>query len=100
MPVGRRLSITGLDDASRWRIVGKLEADQSQVICSMDFRVMRNVLSTLWNQFTEKGTMARLPSQGSKRATKSVQDRYLRLLAKRDKSAKATPTSRNLYNAA
>lgn len=88
-----------LDDATRWRIVGRLEAGQSQATCCRDLGVPRNVVSTLWKQFTETGTVVRRPGQGRKMASTAAEDRYLRLLAKRDRSATATQLSRNLYNA-
>ncbi|GFW06673.1 hypothetical protein TNCV_3287741 [Trichonephila clavipes] len=43
--------------------------------------------------------LVHVPGQGSKRATKRAEDRYLRLLAERDEPATTTQLSRNLYNA-
>ncbi|GFU72625.1 HTH_Tnp_Tc3_2 domain-containing protein [Trichonephila clavipes] len=80
---------TELDDATSWWIVGRFEAGQSQAICSRDFGVSRNVVSTLWKQFTETRTVAHRPGQGHKKGT-STQDHYLGLLATRDRSARAT----------
>ncbi|GFW50288.1 HTH_Tnp_Tc3_2 domain-containing protein [Trichonephila clavipes] len=87
----------GLDDATRWWIVGRLEAVQSQAICSRNLQVLRNVASTLWKQLRERRTVVSQPGQGGKRSTMLAQE-FLRVLAKSDRSARATQLSYHLYN--
>ncbi|GFX04278.1 hypothetical protein TNCV_3974271 [Trichonephila clavipes] len=53
--------------------------------------------STLWKQFTETDCRPVCrPGQGHKKARESVQDRYLRLLAERDRSMRVTQLSCNM----
>ncbi|GFY07378.1 hypothetical protein TNCV_5085631 [Trichonephila clavipes] len=47
------LKTTGLDDVTRWLIAGRLETGQSLATICRNLGVTRNVVSTLWKQFTE-----------------------------------------------
>ncbi|GBM64168.1 Transposable element Tcb2 transposase [Araneus ventricosus] len=75
-----------LDDGMRWRIVGRLEAGQSQV-----------VVCNLWKQFQDTGSIERKPGKGRPRATKAIEDRYLSIIARRNRGATASQLSRDLY---
>ncbi|GFY21197.1 HTH_Tnp_Tc3_2 domain-containing protein [Trichonephila clavipes] len=87
-----------LEDATRWPIDERFQGGQSQAICCRCVVVLRNAVLILWKQFTETGTVVRRPDQDRKTATTLAQDRYLRLLFKRVRSARATHLSHVLYN--
>ncbi|GFT05299.1 general transcription factor II-I repeat domain-containing protein 2A [Trichonephila clavipes] len=84
----KRFATPGLDDATSWRIFARLEAGHSKA--SRVFGVSRNQVSTVWKQCTETGTVVFRLAQDRKRATASLEDRYLRLLAKRNRPTRAT----------
>ncbi|GFX47756.1 hypothetical protein TNCV_700101 [Trichonephila clavipes] len=63
-----------LDDAAIWRVIGRLEARESQVACSCDLEVSIN---ELLKQFTQT-------DKDYKRSTTPTQDPYSRLLAARE----------------
>lgn len=88
-----------LDDGMRWRIVGRLEAGQSQVQICRDFNVTPSVVSNLWKQFQDTGSIERKPGQGRPRATTAADDRYLSITARRNRDATASQLSRDLYAA-
>lgn len=99
LPIVSKASRYHLGDTTRWQIVGRLQAGQSQATFCRDFWVPRNVVSTLWQQLTETGLVVCRSGQGRKRAATLAKDCYLRLLAKSYRSATATQLSRHLYNA-
>ncbi|GFW01181.1 HTH_Tnp_Tc3_2 domain-containing protein [Trichonephila clavipes] len=72
---------------------GRLEASQSKAVG------LQEMWCPLCGNNSETGTVDHRPGQGRKKATIPAQDHYLRLLAKRDRSATAIQLSLNLYNA-
>ncbi|GBM69164.1 hypothetical protein AVEN_91748-1 [Araneus ventricosus] len=79
-----------LDDRMRWRIVGRLEADQSQVQICREFNLTPSVVCNLWKQFQDTGSIERKPGQGRPRAITATEDRYLSIIARRNRSATAS----------
>ena len=88
-----------LDHGMRWRIVGRLKAGQSQVQLCREFHVTPSVVSNLWKQFQDTGTIERKPGQGRPRATTALEDRYLSITARRNRHATASQLSRDFYAA-
>ncbi|GBN68370.1 hypothetical protein AVEN_223918-1 [Araneus ventricosus] len=83
----------------RWRIVGRLEAGQSQVQISRKFNLTLSVVCNLWKQFQDTGSIERKSGQGPPRATTATEDRYLSIIARRNRGATASQLSRDLYAA-
>ncbi|GBL90615.1 hypothetical protein AVEN_219291-1 [Araneus ventricosus] len=88
-----------LDDGMRWRIAGRLEADQSQVQICREFNLTSSVVCNLWKQFQDIGSIEKKPVQGRPRATTATEDRYLSIIARRNRGAAAYQLSRDLYAA-
>ncbi|GBL80570.1 Transposable element Tcb2 transposase [Araneus ventricosus] len=88
-----------LDDGMRWRIVGRLEAGQSQVQICREFNLTPSVVCNLWKQFQDTGSIERKPRQGRPRATTSTDDRYSSIIARCNRGATASQLSRDLYAA-
>ncbi|GBN46032.1 Transposable element Tc1 transposase [Araneus ventricosus] len=88
-----------LDDGMRWRIVGRLEAGQSQVQICREFNLTPSVVCNLWKQFQDTGSIERKPRQGRPKATTVTEDRYLSIIARRNRGATASQLSRDLYAA-
>ncbi|GBO36067.1 hypothetical protein AVEN_187630-1 [Araneus ventricosus] len=88
-----------LDDGMRWRIVGRLEAGQYQVQICREFNLTYSVVCNLWKQFQDTGSIERKPGQGRARATTATEDRYLSIIARRNRGATAFQLSRDLYAA-
>ncbi|GBM70273.1 hypothetical protein AVEN_63920-1 [Araneus ventricosus] len=74
-----------LDDGMRWRIVGRLEAGQSQVQICREFNLTPSVVCNLWKQFQDTGSNERKPGQGCPRTTMATEDRYLSIIARRNR---------------
>ncbi|GBM77396.1 hypothetical protein AVEN_213857-1 [Araneus ventricosus] len=87
------------DDGMRWRIVGRLEAGQSQVQIRREFHLTPSVVCNLWKQFQDAGSIERKPGQGPSRATTATEDRYLSIIARRNRCATVSQLSRDLYAA-
>ncbi|GBO12557.1 hypothetical protein AVEN_206075-1 [Araneus ventricosus] len=87
-----------LDDGMRWRIVGRLEAGQSQILICRKFNLTPSVVCNLWKQFKDTGSIERKPGQGHPRATTDT-DPYLSFIARRNRGATASQLSRDLYAA-
>ena len=85
-----------VDEGMRWRIAGRLEAGQSQAQVAKELDVTPSVISNLWKQFKNSGTVARKPGQGRPRAKTANDDRYLVLSAKHQRMSTATQLSRDL----
>ncbi|GBO10114.1 hypothetical protein AVEN_236003-1 [Araneus ventricosus] len=83
----------------RWRIVGRLEEGQSQVQICRKFNLTPSVVCNLWKQFQDTGSIERKPKQGRPRATTATEDRYLSIIARRNRGATASELSRDLYAA-
>ncbi|GBM97617.1 hypothetical protein AVEN_165875-1 [Araneus ventricosus] len=88
-----------LDDGMRWRIVGRLEAGQSQVQISIEFNLTPSVVCNLWKQFQDTGSIKRKAVQGRPRATTATEDRYLSIIARRNRGATASQLSCDLFAA-
>ncbi|GBM45040.1 Transposable element Tc1 transposase [Araneus ventricosus] len=88
-----------LDDGMRWRIMGRLEAGQSQVQICREFNLTPSVVCNLWKQFQDTGSIERKPEQGRPRATTATEDRYLSIIARRNRGATASQLTRDLYAA-
>ncbi|GFU85509.1 HTH_Tnp_Tc3_2 domain-containing protein [Trichonephila clavipes] len=79
-----------LTDLEAWRVVGKLEGDQTQAEVAQAIGVSQSVISRIWNRFLETGSAGRRPRQGRRRATTPNEDRYLVLTARRHRNMNAT----------
>ncbi|GBO20914.1 hypothetical protein AVEN_176680-1 [Araneus ventricosus] len=88
-----------LDDGMRWRIVGRLESGHSQVQICREFNLKPRVVCNLRKQFQDTGSIERKPGQGHPRAATATEDRYLSIIARRNKGATASQLSRDLYAA-
>ncbi|GBM79921.1 hypothetical protein AVEN_173902-1 [Araneus ventricosus] len=58
---------------------------------------MPSVMCNLWKQFQDTGSIERKPGQGRPRATTATEDRYLSIIARRNRGATASQLSRDLY---
>ena len=96
---GKMSSHGRLDDGMRWRIIGRLEAGQSQVQVVTELSVTPSVVCNLWKQFKDTGFISRMPRQDRPRATTANEDRYLALTARRNRTATASQLSRELHAA-
>ncbi|GFS99463.1 transposable element Tcb1 transposase [Trichonephila clavipes] len=76
-----------MEDSERWRAVGRIEAGQSITCVALFFGVHHSVISRLWNQFQTTQTVARRPAGGRPRVTIPVEDRYIVIVAKRNRRA-------------
>ncbi|GBM65389.1 hypothetical protein AVEN_79642-1 [Araneus ventricosus] len=88
-----------LDNGMKWRIVGRLEAGQSQVQICRAFNLTPSVVCNLWKQFQDTGSIERKPGQGRPRATTATEDSYFSIIARRNRCATASQLSRDLYAA-
>ncbi|GBM06186.1 hypothetical protein AVEN_167074-1 [Araneus ventricosus] len=88
-----------LDHRMRWRIVGRLEAGQFQVYICREFNLTPSVVCNLLKQFQDTGSIERKPGQGRPRATTATEDRYLSIIARRNRGATASQLSRDFYAA-
>lgn len=52
-----------MDDGMRWRILGKLEAGQSQVQMATELNVTPSVICSLWKLFEDTGSVLGGPGQ-------------------------------------
>ncbi|GBN15901.1 hypothetical protein AVEN_88534-1, partial [Araneus ventricosus] len=76
------------------RIVGRLEAGQSQIQICTQFNLTPSVVCNLWKQFQDTGSIERKPGEGLPRAT---EDCYLSIIARRNRGATASQLSRDLH---
>ncbi|GBN82143.1 Transposable element Tcb2 transposase [Araneus ventricosus] len=88
-----------LDDGMSWRIVGRLEVGQSQVQICREFNLTPSVVCNLWKQFQDTGSIEKKHGKGRPRATTATEDRYLSIIARRNRGATASQLSRDLYAA-
>ncbi|GBN12477.1 Transposable element Tc1 transposase [Araneus ventricosus] len=84
-----------LNNGMRWRIGGRLEAGQSQVHICREFNLTPRVVCNLWKQFQDTGSIERKPGQGRPRATTAREDRYLSIIARRNRGATVSQLSRD-----
>ncbi|GFW16854.1 transposable element Tcb2 transposase [Trichonephila clavipes] len=83
-----------LTDLKAWRVVGRLEGDQTQAEVAQAIGVSQSVISRIWNRFLETGSAGR-PGQGRRRATPN-KDRYLVLTARGHQNMNATLLQQHL----
>ncbi|UYV80853.1 hypothetical protein LAZ67_19001989 [Cordylochernes scorpioides] len=86
------------DDLKR-RAVGRMEAGQSQVEVAKWLNVNKSVVSKIWKQFIETGTIKRKEGSGRKRKTATSEDRYLVVTAKPHREMTAIQLSNKLSSA-
>ena len=79
--------------------MGRLDGGQSQIQICRELHAATSVVSILWKQFQDTGTIERKPGQGSPRATKALEDRYLSITARRNRHSSASPLPRGFYAA-
>ena len=53
-----------LDESMRWRIMGRLEAGQSEAQVARELEITPRVISNLCSQFKTSGTVCKQPRQG------------------------------------
>ncbi|UYV65911.1 hypothetical protein LAZ67_3005874 [Cordylochernes scorpioides] len=83
----------------KWRAVGRIETGQSQVEVAKWLNVNKSVVSKIWKQFIETGTIKRKEGSGRKRKTATSEDRYLVVTAKRHREMTAIQLSNELSSA-
>ncbi|UYV73054.1 hypothetical protein LAZ67_10001682 [Cordylochernes scorpioides] len=86
-------------DDLKWRAVGRMEAGQSQVEVAKWLNVNESVVSKIWKQFIETGTIKRKEGSGRKRKPATSEDRYLVVTAKRHREITAIQLSNELSSA-
>ena len=74
-----------LSEPDTARIVQLLEDGQSQRQVAMRFEISQSVVSRIWTRFRETGRYTRRPGQGRHRMTTPQEDRYLRIIARRNR---------------
>ncbi|GFX19300.1 transposable element Tcb2 transposase [Trichonephila clavipes] len=88
-----------LTDSEAWRVVGRLEGDQTQAEVAQAIGVSQSVISRFWNRFLETESAGRRPGQGRRRATTPNEDRFLVLTARRHRNMNATLLQQHLRSA-
>ncbi|UYV75619.1 hypothetical protein LAZ67_13000765, partial [Cordylochernes scorpioides] len=88
-----------LADDLKWRAIGRMEAGQSQVEVAKWLNLNKSVVSKIWKQFIETGTIKRKEGSGRKRKTATSEDRYLVVTAKRHREMTAIQLSNELSSA-
>jgi transposase len=74
-----------LDDVTRGRIIGRLEAGQTQLQVARDMGVTQSVISRLWNLFRTGSNVVRRYGRGRPRVTTPQQERQLSLICRRNR---------------
>ncbi|GFU80671.1 transposable element Tcb1 transposase [Trichonephila clavipes] len=88
-----------LDDFLRGRIIGRLECGRTQLEVSEELGIAQSVISRLWQRFQDDGNVSRCYSTGRPRVTTPNEDRYLAVIAKRNRRSTASDMSRQLSSA-
>ncbi|GFS57181.1 transposable element Tcb2 transposase [Trichonephila clavipes] len=88
-----------LTNSEAWRVVGRLEGDQTQAEVAHAIGVSQSVISRIWNRFLETGSAGRRPGQGRRQGTTPNEDRYLVLTARRHRNMNATLLQQHLRSA-
>ncbi|GFV82933.1 transposable element Tcb2 transposase [Trichonephila clavipes] len=88
-----------LTDSEAWRVVGRLEGDQTQAEVAQAVGVSQSGISRIWNRFWEIESAGRRPGQGRRRATTPNEDRFLVLTARRHRNMNATLLQQHLLSA-
>ncbi|GFV32313.1 HTH_Tnp_Tc3_2 domain-containing protein [Trichonephila clavipes] len=79
-----------MEDSERWRAVGRIEAGQSITDVAFSFGVHHSVVSHSWKQLQTTQTVVRRPEGGRPRVTTPAEDRYIAIVAKRNRRATST----------
>ncbi|GFW12492.1 transposable element Tcb1 transposase [Trichonephila clavipes] len=79
-----------MEDSERWRAVGRIEAGQLITDVALFFGVHNSVISSLWKQFQTTQTVVRRPIGGRPWVTVPAEDRYIAIVAKRNRRATST----------
>ncbi|GFW77574.1 transposable element Tcb2 transposase [Trichonephila clavipes] len=75
-----------MEDSERWRAVGHIE-EQSITDVALFFDVHHSIIPRLWKQFQTTQTVLRRSVGGLPRVTASAEDRYIAIVAKRNRRA-------------
>ncbi|GFV74463.1 uncharacterized protein TNCV_5129051 [Trichonephila clavipes] len=79
-----------MEDLELWRAVGCIEAGQSFTDVALLFGVHHSVISRLWKQFQTTQAVVRRPVGGRPRVTTPAEDRYISIVAKRNRRTSST----------
>ncbi|GFU70067.1 transposable element Tcb2 transposase [Trichonephila clavipes] len=79
-----------MEDSESWRAVGRIETGQSITDVALFCGVLHSVISRLWKQFQTTQTVVRRPVGGRPRVTTPAEDRYIAIVAKRNRRATST----------
>ncbi|KFM76794.1 hypothetical protein X975_24670, partial [Stegodyphus mimosarum] len=79
-----------MEDSGRWLDVGRIEAGQSITDASLFFGIHHSVISRLWKQFQTTQTVVRRPVADHPRVTTTAEDRYIVIVAKRNRRVTST----------
>ena len=79
-----------MEDSELWLAVGRIEAEESIKDAALFFGVHHSVISRLWKQFQTIQTVIRRPVAGRSRVTTPAEDRYIAILAKRNRRSTST----------
>ncbi|GFU95282.1 transposable element Tcb1 transposase [Trichonephila clavipes] len=89
-----------LDHFLRGRIIGRLECELILLEVSEELGIAHSVISRLWQRFQDHGCyVSRYYSTGHSRVTTLNEDRYLAVIAKRNKRSTASDLYRQLSSA-
>ncbi|GFX73065.1 HTH_Tnp_Tc3_2 domain-containing protein [Trichonephila clavipes] len=83
----------------RGRIFGRLECERTQLEVSEKLGIALSLISGLWQRFQNYGNVSRCYSTDRPRVTTPNEDRYLAVIAKRDRRSTASDLSRQLSSA-
>ncbi|GFS66885.1 transposable element Tcb2 transposase [Trichonephila clavipes] len=76
-----------MEDSEFLRVVGRIEAGQSITDVALFFGVHHSVISRLWKQFQTTQIVVRWPVGGRPMVTTPAEDRYIAIIAKRNRRA-------------
>ncbi|GFS49992.1 HTH_Tnp_Tc3_2 domain-containing protein [Trichonephila clavipes] len=79
-----------LEESERWRAVVCLVAGQLITYVALFFGVHHSLISRLWKQVQTPQTIVRMPVGGRSRVITPVEDRYIAIVAKRNRGATCT----------
>ncbi|GFX48901.1 transposable element Tcb2 transposase [Trichonephila clavipes] len=79
-----------MENSEHWRAVGRIEAGHSIPDVALFFGVHHSAISRLWKQFETTQTIVRRHVGSRPRVRTSVEDRYIAIVAKRNRRATST----------
>ncbi|GFW79830.1 transposable element Tcb1 transposase [Trichonephila clavipes] len=88
-----------LDDFLRGRTFGRLECGCTQLEVSEELGIAQSVISRLWQRFQDDANVSRCYSTGPPRVTTPNEDRYLAVIAKRNRRSTPSDLSRQISSA-